>query len=685
MDEAEDYLEINKVRIAKPLVEKPISGEDHNIYIYYPRSHGGGSKRLFRKRADRSSQYYPDVHHTRVRITRTRHQPPLSALQCATLSDTAAAAAVLCPVCCCVQVHDGQSYIYEELLQTEGTDVKVYAVGVEYAHAEARKSPVVDGKVMRNARGREVRYPVILTASEKEMARKVVLAFGQTLCGFDILRSNGKSYVCDVNGWSSVKDSHKFWDDSANLLRQYCLEQLAPTHLATHPQPGSSQFQSLVRSPIQTAVHGADHVTFGVPPMVNLGGGAPTATAINPRSEIFGSTENLPCSVANGNDIVDDADGELLCVVAFTRHADRTPKQKLKFTTSEPTLLSLITEHGKGGPREELKIKNIRLMEELTQRVEAIVDRMRAIAQVGSDEDHNSDTLEKFVAVKQVLKSHPFSGINRKVQLKPTAWATRSSGASATASGSPSRNGSSESVPTLDVSDPSAGSSEVVEAPTEATFILKWGGELTALGEAQAGILGTRFRQTLYPGEMSGVLRLHSTYRHDLKIYSSDEGRVQMTAAAFAKGFLDLEGRLTPILASLVSKHHYITKMLDETPDAGRAEMEASKAIIHQVLTSEVPLSSDDDLASAIEELMHTTQPVKAPAAARSSSAPPQSNLPPPYIEPPPAEAPACANAPSAAKRSVSSRASPRDRTDLATPPPHSTAGGTAMHSRRIV
>ena len=32
-----------------------------------------------------------------------------------------------------------------------------------------------------------------------------------------------------------------------------------------------------------------------------------------------------------------------------------------------------------------------------------------------------------------------------------------------------------------------------------------------------------------------GLLRLHSTYRHDLKIYSSDEGRVEMTAAAFAK------------------------------------------------------------------------------------------------------------------------------------------------------
>ena len=47
----------------------------------------------------------------------------------------------------------------------------------------------------------------------------------------------------------------------------------------------------------------------------------------------------------------------------------------------------------------------------------------------------------------------------------------------------------------------------------------------------------------------NGFLRLHSTYRHDLKIYSSDEGRVQMSAAAFTQGLLDLEGHsLTPIL-----------------------------------------------------------------------------------------------------------------------------------------
>ncbi|XP_010550082.1 PREDICTED: inositol hexakisphosphate and diphosphoinositol-pentakisphosphate kinase 2-like isoform X6 [Tarenaya hassleriana] len=69
------------------------------------------------------------------------------------------------------------SNIYEEFMPTGGADVKV-------------------------------RYPVLLTPAEKQMAREVCIAFRQTVCRFDLLRSEGRSHACDVNGWSFVKNSY---------------------------------------------------------------------------------------------------------------------------------------------------------------------------------------------------------------------------------------------------------------------------------------------------------------------------------------------------------------------------------------------------------------------------------------------------------------------------------------------
>ncbi|GIY29017.1 hypothetical protein CEXT_217762 [Caerostris extrusa] len=163
--ESEDHVEVDGEVFNKPFVEKPISAEDHNIYIYYPTSAGGGSQRLFRKIGSRSSVYSSES-----------------------------------------RIRKSGSFIYEEFMPTDGTDVKVYTVGPDYAHAEARKSPALDGKVERDKEGKEVRYPVILSNAEKLIARKVCLAFKQTVCGFDLLRANGKSLrVCDVNGFSFVK------------------------------------------------------------------------------------------------------------------------------------------------------------------------------------------------------------------------------------------------------------------------------------------------------------------------------------------------------------------------------------------------------------------------------------------------------------------------------------------------
>lgn len=61
--------------------------------------------------------------------------------------------------------------------------LQVYTVGPDYAHAEARKSPALDGKVERDSEGKEIRYPVMLTAMEKLVARKVCVAFKVKVCG----------------------------------------------------------------------------------------------------------------------------------------------------------------------------------------------------------------------------------------------------------------------------------------------------------------------------------------------------------------------------------------------------------------------------------------------------------------------------------------------------------------------
>ncbi|CAH8385688.1 unnamed protein product [Eruca vesicaria subsp. sativa] len=464
--EEEDFVEVNGERFWKPFVEKPVNGDDHSIMIYYPSSAGGGMKELFRKIGNRSSEFHPDVRRVR---------------------------------------REG-SFIYEEFMPTGGTDVKVYTVGPEYAHAEARKSPVVDGVVMRNNDGKEVRYPVLLTPAEKQMARQLCIAFRQAVCGFDLLRSEGCSYVCDVNGWSFVKNSYKYYDDAACVLRKMCLDAKAP-HLSSTLPPN---FPWKVNKPVKP-------------------------------------NEGLTRQGSEQSE-------ELRCVIAVIRHGDRTPKQKVKLKVTEEKLLNLMLKYNGGKPRAETKLKSAVQLQDLLDATRMLVPRTRS----GRDSDSDPEDLEhaeKLRQVKAVLEEGGhFSGIYRKVQLKPLKWVKV-----------PKNDGEGEE-----------------EKPVEALMILKYGGVLTHSGRKQVCHYFTMNGLNMIAGEGTGLLRLHSTYRHDLKIYSSDEGRVQMSAAAFAKGLLDLEGQLTPILVSLVSKD---SSMLDGL-DTASIEMEAAKARLNEIVTS---------------------------------------------------------------------------------------------------
>ncbi|XP_035547617.1 inositol hexakisphosphate and diphosphoinositol-pentakisphosphate kinase VIP2-like isoform X1 [Juglans regia] len=479
--EEDDFVEVHGNRFWKPFVEKPIDGDDHRIMIYYPSSAGGGMKELFRKVGNRSSEFHPEIRKVR---------------------------------------REG-SYIYEEFKPTGGTDVKVYTVGPEYAHAEARKSPVVDGVVMRNPDGKEVRYPVLLTPTEKQMAREVYTAFRQAVCGFDLLRSDGRSYVCDVNGWSFVKNSYKYYDDAACVLRKMFLDARA-SHLSSAIPP---TLPWKLNEPVQPS-EGLTRQGSGI-----IG--------------TFGQSE------------------ELRCVIAVIRHGDRTPKQKVKLKVTEEKLLSLMLKYNGGRPRSETKLKSAIQLQDLLDATRMLVPRTRPDRESDS-ETEDFEHAEKLRQVKAVLEEGGhFSGIYRKVQLKPLKWVKVAKS-----------NGEGEE-----------------ERPVEALMVLKYGGVLTHAGRKQAEELGRYFRNNMYPGEGTGLLRLHSTYRHDLKIYSSDEGRVQMSAAAFAKGLLDLEGQLTPILVSLVSKD---SSMLDGLDNAS-IEMEEAKTRLNEIITSGAKTVQNDE------------------------------------------------------------------------------------------
>ncbi|KAJ4416890.1 inositol hexakisphosphate and diphosphoinositol-pentakisphosphate kinase [Neurospora sp. IMI 360204] len=355
-----DVLSVDGTLIKKPFVEKPTSGEDHNIIIYFPSYDGGGARKLFRKIGNKSSEYVED----------------LNVPRCITQPD--------------------ESFIYEKFMQVDNAeDVKAYTVGPTYCHAETRKSPVVDGVVRRNTHGKEVRYVTALSDEEKEIASKISTAFGQCVCGFDFLRAGGKSYVIDVNGWSFVKDNEDYYNQCAKILREMFIKEYQGKQrkggmTPPCPSPAISEVMdplaaraalmnkekepsalaaaqrtaSLDKQRSDTRHHDAPPHVKSETSIVSKLSTKPSSPRTSQYSESAPPTapSTLPTTPSLASIAIAEQEHEheqeetppppppkpswkLKGVVSVIRHADRTPKQKYKFTFHTDPFIQLLKGH----------------------------------------------------------------------------------------------------------------------------------------------------------------------------------------------------------------------------------------------------------------------------------------------------------------------------------------------------
>ena len=549
-----DTLSVNGETIRKPFVEKPTSGEDHNIRVYYPRDWpgGGGGRRLFRKVGNKSSEFDPEL------ITPRSITEPDS------------------------------SYLYEQFMKTEkAEDVKAYTVGPNFTHAESRKSPVVDGLVRRNTHGKELRFITKLTPSEQEMASKIATGFGQRICGFDLLRGEDKSYVIDVNGWSFVKDNNEYYDKCANILKQMFLRERrrlegVPETVESHMDPVPQRratgnhraaLKTIFRSPSIPKLHHHGHRSTGTsspdaptittpltsPPSLDRAS-HPVLPTIPPASELLpppvipsntdqAPSASMPTSPANEEPVAGPAPApaskhswKLKGMVAVIRHADRTPKQKFKYTFHSQPFVELLKGH-----QEEVLLKG----------EAALGSVLEAVKKAMIEGIEDKDKLRQLRTA--LVRKGAWTGT--KVQIKPM-FRKRKAEESAGLPNVPENSKPQNTTAPLEKTKTQveAGTStdgdmpRVVRTPTrsdsisDATFsrysavednlvldklqlVIKWGGEPTHSARYQAQDVGENMRNDLK--------LMNKDALSDASIFTSSERRVVTSAQIWASAFLD--------------------------------------------------------------------------------------------------------------------------------------------------
>eukprot|EP01119_Soliformovum_irregulare_P003453 TRINITY_DN1398_c0_g1_i2.p1 TRINITY_DN1398_c0_g1~~TRINITY_DN1398_c0_g1_i2.p1 ORF type:complete len:612 (+),score=225.32 TRINITY_DN1398_c0_g1_i2:736-2571(+) len=177
---------------------------------------------------------------------------------------------------------------------------------------------------------------------------------------------------------------------------------------------------------------------------------------------------------------------ELRGLVAVFRHADRTPKQKLKIKTKNQDILQFFK-----SSRKEVKLKND------NPKQQAELGKLLEISRKILESNPDSEEAQKISLLQKVLQEG-FDGT--KVQIKPLEWIFQD---------------------------------EIqVEKVSKALLVCKWGGVLTHTGTAQSRWLGDRFSSFFLPNELKNELR------NGAEFFSNSERRVKRTAEEFAKGFL---------------------------------------------------------------------------------------------------------------------------------------------------
>ncbi|PKS08930.1 hypothetical protein jhhlp_003543 [Lomentospora prolificans] len=543
-----DVLSVDGVTLRKPFVEKPTSGEDHNIIIYFPNASGGGARKLFRKIGNKSSEYVPDLN-----VPRAITQPT-------------------------------ESYIYEKFMQVDNAeDVKAYTVGPSYCHAETRKSPVVDGVVRRNTHGKEIRYVTALSPTEKDIASKISLAFGQRVCGFDFLRADGESFVIDVNGWSFVKDNDDYYNRCAGILRDIFFKERvrrgAPTPI---PSPSASDIPDpLSRSSMTSRDRdfarptGSAGTAAGSKKSLDIRSGesqagtsftvlktepssthklqASTASIILSSQEMAGagSLSAAPSIISAGTSAPAESElpqeddhhmappppkhsWKLKGIVSVIRHADRTPKQKYKFTFHTEPFIQLLKGH-----QEEVLLIGEPALASVKQAVEI------------AEQEKNEDPA-KLKALRMILeKKAALAGT--KVQIKPMfrkqsskdaptfdEVTTIQEGLESDVQGSQSEldvdpNGNPRRNPKRQDSLSGVTMSRITAAENSLVLdklqlIVKWGGEPTHAARYQAQELGENMR--------NDFKLLNKEILDEVHVYSSSERRVTTSAQIWASSFL---------------------------------------------------------------------------------------------------------------------------------------------------